>query len=128
MVGMGQTLAGRLSSWMGCDKLESCAIEPDLTASAAHVELLTNQAKRRRVEGIVEDDIAVTMQDDQFPARQVVGCLGQRLEPCALDLLELDQRRLFGRAVRALASRGATPLQHIRIGLGVAGGVRPPRK
>src|SRR5260221_13054772 len=107
---------------MGGDERVVAGVEPYLVRPTPHPQLPPDEAKRGRVESLLEDDVAVAVQPDLLPDRQVVGCGWQRREPGLLDLREAVQRGLFGRAMGAQAGGRSAPHQHVGIGLWQRGG------
>jgi len=93
------------------------AVHRHRVAPAAHAHALPDRPERHRIEGPVEDRVAVTLHAYFFPRSQVVRRRGQRLERGVFRRLEAPERRHLGRAVAALPCRRAAPLQHVGVGL-----------
>ena len=117
MVRVGVPLPGPLRARVGGDELVVGRVEADFPAAAPHPQALPDEAERRGVEGLLEDDVAVAMERGPLPERQVVGRRRQREE-----LRPLHR----GEAVKGRLLRGAVPSQPGgRLAPGAHVGVRP---
>ena len=128
MIEMRHPRAGAQGTRVRGHQLVARGIESDLLAAAPYPQRLADQAKRRRVEGLRKDHVAIAMAFDTLPDRQIVGHGGQGLELGALDRLEALERRLFGRPMDPLPRGRQAPVPDIHIGLRNQRGRPAPQK
>lgn len=96
---MREALAGVLGTWMRGDERIVTGVQTNLLSAATNPQGLTNQAERRRVECLLKHHVAVTMQLDALPERQVIGRSGKRLKQRLLAALKAQEWLLVGGAV-----------------------------
>ena len=125
---MGVTLTRLLRPAMCRHQGVVLGVDAHLATAATDPQTLTDQAERGGVVGIVEGQMAIAVQRDQFPGRQVVGGLGKRTEVRLLGLLKAQQGWLSGGAMDALSGGGQTPLTNILVGLRERGGCATPEE
>ena len=98
---MGEALAGLFGAGMGGDQFKLLGKQADFAQSGPEPERLADEAMRGRVVGLVEGHVTVAMQLAAFPARRVIGDIGQVLEHLLFDLGEARQGGFAGCAVHA---------------------------
>ena len=79
---MGSRGGRTLGAVVGSHQLVVGGVDLHVPTAAAHPQLLPHQAEGGRVVGMIKDQVAIPMQFDLFPHRQIIGRTGQGLQGC----------------------------------------------
>jgi hypothetical protein len=118
MIGPGGARAGTRGARMRRDRLIARGREAHLPAAAPDPQGLPGQPERGRVEGLLEDHLAIAMEGGTLPHGQAIGHRGQGPELGPLTRRKAAERGRLRRPMEPLPRRRQAPLARLGVSLG----------